>query len=145
MDNILSENEFTLNSHNLFDAEICKFAIQLKFDSIKELELNKVKLENLIYGEFSKFLYIKNHVFNAELIFDNYRKENKINFDYIIFNQKDEEEKINQNSDITTSYIINSEKYLPILKGDFEIIDSFFLTSSKLREPAIPRKVHMVL
>ena len=125
LDNLLSENEFTLNSHNLFDAEICKFAIQLKFDSIKELELNKVKLENLIYGEFAKFFHVKNHIFNAEILFDNYRKENKVNFDYIVFNQKDEEEKINQNSDIVTSYIINSEKYLPILKGDFEIIDSF--------------------
>ena len=125
---IIESNEFCLSSHNLFDAKTCNFALQIKFSNQDELNLNSKNLEILIYKEFSKFLYIKDYILNVEVLFDQFMKDNKITFEYMIFNQLIEERKINDVEEIETPYIIKSSEYLPILKGDFLISDSDFNT-----------------
>ena len=62
---------------------------------------------------------------NLEVLFDNFMNENNVNFSYVIFNENDENKKIANNTDeVITSYIVKHDEYLPILKGDFNIIDS---------------------
>ena len=57
-------------------------------------------------------------------------KENNINFEYTVFNQEIENKKIIENKEIVTNYVIKHEDKLPILRGDFDIIDS---QSNKVR------------
>ena len=65
-------------------------------------------------------------------------EQNKCVFEYTIFNQNIENEKIANRVFVNTPYIINhgnnltnlntGDCYLPILKGDFNICDSSFKT-----------------
>jgi hypothetical protein len=123
---IISDNEFCLASHNIFDPEICKFAFQIIFpvsDKYRESVLTE-KLNELIYLEFNKFLFYKKYVVNFELKFEEFMVKNDVKIEYTIFNQKIEEDKINKKLIKPTPYIIDNSKYLPILYGNFDICDS---------------------
>lgn len=150
LNKILDSNEYCLSSHNLFNAQINKFALQIMFDSKDDMELYKPELEQLIYFEFSKFLYIRKHSLNLEVLFDEFKESHNMKFEYILFNELIEQKKIQNKTDIETPYIIyhtvdenkdyflksddNNKNYqeniegpfLPILKGDFDICDSEF-------------------
>ena len=148
INSILEDYEYCLSSHNLYNPQTCNYALQIMFDNIQDLNNYKTLLESIIYREFGKFFYIRNHSINLDILFDNFRNEYNCNFEYILFNQLIEEKKIQQKTDIDTPYIIyhtvngNSDynlksednnknyiqniegPYLPILKGNFNICDS---------------------
>jgi hypothetical protein len=123
---ILEEYEYCLTSNNVYDAAVNKFAFQLIFDSQDDIDEYSEDILKLIYQNFAKFLYIKNHSFNVENVIETFRSDNGINLDYIIFNQVIEADKIANSTETVTPYIIKHEDYLPILKGDFQICDSTF-------------------
>ena len=113
---IISENEYCLSSHNLYGPKTNHYAIQIMFDNIDDMELHKHQIEELIYFEFSKFLYIRNHSINLESLINKYREQNNIKLWYLLFDKRIEQEKINSltnNSNlqhferIETPYIIN--------------------------------------
>lgn len=113
---IISENEYCLSSHNLYGPKTNHYAIQIMFDNIDDMELHKHQIEELIYFEFSKFLYIRNHSINLESLINKYREQNNIKLWYLLFDKRIEQEKIkslNNNSNlqhferIETPYIIN--------------------------------------
>lgn len=126
LDELISENEFALSSHNIYNSEVNKFAIQLLFNNQYELDKNSFEIQKLIYNSFSKFLYDKDLQINFELLFNDFMHENNTFFEYTIFNENIEKSKLTKNVDITTPYIIKHENYLPILKGDFNISDISF-------------------
>lgn len=117
----LDYNEFALVSHNLFPAVINKFALQIMFESITELNLHSEPIKLLIYLGFSKFLYDKYHQLNIELILSDYMETNNIKFEYTLFNQEIETHKLVDKTKINTEYIIKHTNKLPVLKGDFAI------------------------
>lgn len=113
---IISENEYCLSSHNLYGPKTNNYAIQIMFDNIDDMELHKHQIEELIYFEFSKFLYIRNHSINLESLINKYREQNNIKLWYLLFDKRIEQEKIKSltnNSNlqhferIETPYIIN--------------------------------------
>lgn len=119
---LISDNEFATSSHNLYDSDICKFAFQIQFNDELSLNINKEKIQKLIYWQFSKFLYDTNYQVNFEVLFNNYMEENNTIFEYVIFNSVIEQDKIiNNNNNVNTPYIIKHENYLPILRGNFKI------------------------
>lgn len=122
-DELLSENEFALSSHNLYNSKINKFAVQILFNNQLELQRNLFNIQTLIYSEFSKFLYDKYFQLNFELLFNNYMEVNNTFFEYTIFNENIEKQKLIENKEISTPYIIKHDEYLPILRGDFDISD----------------------
>ena len=148
INSILEDYEYCLSSHNLYNPQTCNYALQIMFDNIQDLNNYKLLLEAIIYREFGKFFYIRNHSINLETLFENFRNEYNCNFEYILFNQLIEEKKLQQKTDIDTPYIIyhtvngesdynlkssdnnknyiqnNEGPYLPILKGNFNICDS---------------------
>lgn len=150
INSIISDYEYCLSSHNLYNPKTCNYALQIMFDTVQDLNNFKSLLEALIYSEFGKFFYIRHHSINLETLFDNFKNEYNCNFEYILFNQLIEEQKIQEKTDIDTPYIIyhtvdgNSDyalksiydnknyiqnvegPYLPILRGDFNICDSEF-------------------
>lgn len=125
---IINEFEYCLTSHNLIDSKICKFGFQIIMQNKTDLDNYELDIRNILYIEFSKFLYIRNYILNIETIFESFMKEKNINFSYMIFNQIIEEDKIKNKTEIPTPYIIKHEEYLPILCGDFNICDSNFAT-----------------
>lgn len=116
---IISENEYCLSSHNLYGPKTNRYAIQIMFDYIDDMELHKHKIEELLYFEFSKFLYIRNHSLNIETILSLYRASNNIKLSYLLFNKQIEDKKLdklqsvekrerdNVIARIETPYIIN--------------------------------------
>ncbi len=148
INSILSDYEYCLSSHNLYNPQTNNYALQIMFDTVQDLNSYKELLETIIYREFGKFFYIRNHSINLETLFDEFRNQYNCNFEYIVFNQLIEEKKLQQKSDIDTPYIIyhtvdgekdytlksqnnnknyiqnNEGPYLPILKGNFNICDS---------------------
>ena len=122
----ITEFEFALSSHNIYDSLICKYAFQLKFDTSTNSNLYLEAIQEILYSEFSKFLYNKNHLINIENLFEIFMLNNNIKFEYSIFNEMNEKDKLNNLKYIPTSAIISHNKYLPILKGDFNICDSTF-------------------
>lgn len=109
---IISEKEYCLTSHEIYDAEIQKYAFQIKYSTIDEKELHSEPLAKLIYTEFSKFLFENNYSFSFEQLIHEYQKENNIEVDYYIFSNLPIDEK--------STIISNSDK-MPILRGDFSI------------------------
>jgi hypothetical protein len=123
---VLTEFEYALTSHVIYDIKTCKFAFQILMDSNDELSKYGNELSVLIYQEFSKFFYIKSYYINMENLFETFMNVNNIKFEYTIFNQNIEIDKINNKIDNATPYIIKHDEYLPILRGDFAICDSTF-------------------
>ena len=128
LSNVITEKEFALTSHNIFNSEINKYAFQIKFENNENKEDYSDEIKKILYLEFSKFLYIKNHQINIELLFNDFMIEKNIKFDYTIFNQLNEQIKIEKQKILNTEYIIKHNNILPILKGDFQICDSEFNT-----------------
>lgn len=150
LNKILTEYEYCLSSHNLYNAQVCKWALQITFDTQEELNTYREALEQLIYFEFSKFLYIRANYLNLEVLFKDFMEANGVQFEYMVFNEKIEHRKLTKKENIDTPYIIyhtvndqadyilrsedNNKNYqtniegpyLPILKGDFNIADSKF-------------------
>ena len=126
LNKIIEEFEFSLSSHNIYDGKICNFAFQISMENQNDLIKYNDSIQEIIYTEFSKFLYIKNYIFNIENSFENFMIKNNIKFEYMVFNEIIENQKINQKIDIITPYIIKHDEYLPILKGNFSICDSNF-------------------
>lgn len=122
----MDDNIFCLASHNLYDAEICKFAIQILFDKKDQQDLYGETFSNLIYAEFAKFLVDKDYVLNVETFLTNLMEKYKFKFDYTIFNEKDEKFKLSNLSSMETQYIITHDEYLPVLCGDFNIASTDF-------------------
>lgn len=116
LENIIKEQEYALSSHTLDVARVEKYAIQLIFNNIYEQNKYSTILERLIYSEFSKFLYLKHHKINFESIFQNFIEENNVSFEFTIFKESDK----GKSND---KFISHNDK-LPILKGDFKILDS---------------------
>jgi len=126
LNKIIDEFEFSLSSHNIFNGKICNFAFQISMENQNDVIKYGDNIQELIYTEFAKFLYIKNNILNIENIFENFMITNNIKFDYMIFNEIIENNKINQKIDLVTPYVIKHDEYLPILKGNFSICDSNF-------------------
>lgn len=123
---ILDEFEYALSSHVIYDAKICNFAFQVTMEKQSDILNHKDNLNALLYSEFAKFMYIKNHYINIETLFENFMLENNIKFTYMIFNQLNEEKKLKEKKNIFTEYIIKHDDFLPILNGNFTICDSNF-------------------
>lgn len=116
LENIIKEQEYALSSHTLDTARVEKYAIQLIFDNIYEQNKYSTILERLIYSEFSKFLSIKHHKINFESIFQYFMTENNVSFEYTLFKESDKGKSKDK-------FVIHKDK-LPILKGDFKILDN---------------------
>jgi hypothetical protein len=110
---ILSTQEFAVSSHVILDPLTIKYAFQIKFENLYERDYHSPKLAQILYSQFAKFLYDKNHGIDINLIMNNYQMLNNIKFEYHVFT-----------SQTTTSSIIRHISYLPVLKGDFEIESS---------------------
>lgn len=123
LDARLITNSFCLSSHNLFDGDINNFALQILFDTKDNLDKFSLDLEKKIYIEFSEFLYNKDKVFDVHSFMSKYMNDNNIKFEYSLFNEKDENEKLSNKTSKETSYVIKHEEYLPILNGNFNIAD----------------------
>ena len=120
LDKLLSEYEYCLSSHNLYKAKIVKYALQVMFNSQDDLNKYKDIVEQLIYFEFSKFLYIRNHFINLESLFDDFREKYNVRIEYILFNEHNEKLKLEtKNEDL----LYSNTNYI---KGDFEIADENF-------------------
>lgn len=127
LDEIISENEFALSSHNIYDALINKFAFQILFDNEIDSQKYAFDIRNLIYIEFSKFLYNNNHSINIEILLNDFMLSKNIKFEYTVFNENIENTKLLTKAFNTTPYIINnSEGFLPLLNGSFNICDNNF-------------------
>lgn len=116
LNNIINDNEFCLSSHVLNDAQIIKYAIQVMFDNIRERDTYSKKIAVIIYAEFAKLLYDRNHVINFEVIFKDFMKANQITLDYYIMNEI-------SSTEYVVGHIIKHTDKLPILQGDFSITD----------------------
>lgn len=115
---ILDQSEYALSSHNLYNSETIKYALQIKFD-IKSVEYayinnHKLNITKLLYFEFSKFLYNKYHQINLESLLNNYMIENDIKLEYTMFSE-------DGNIIYGENTTIKHTDKLPILKGDFNI------------------------
>ena len=123
MSKLLSDYEYTLTSHNIINSKTCNFALQITLPNNNDFDFHNNNLTLLIYREFSKFLFIRSHIINLEILFNNYMEANNIIFQYVVFNQNIENDKLQNKTEIVTPYIINHTDYLPILKGNFNIVD----------------------
>lgn len=126
LNELISENEFALSSHNLYSSDINKFGLQILFNTKYEQEKNEFELTNLIYKSFGNFFYDKYFILNLELLFNDFMKLNNTFFEYTIFNENIEKSKIINLKELSTPYIIKHENELPILRGDFNIADLNF-------------------
>lgn len=126
LDTLISENEFALSSHNLYPSKINKFAVQVLFNNQYEKDKHSIELQNLIYENFAIFLYDKYFILNLELLFNDFMKKNDTFFEYTIFNENIEKDKITNNKQLSTPYVIKHEDSLPILRGDFDVSDLNF-------------------
>jgi hypothetical protein len=129
---LLSEYEYCLSSHNLYNSLTTKYAIQITFwdinlDKVQDLQTRYSEdLLRLIYLEFQEFLSNKFYVLNFELLIDTFAVKNNLTLTYKLFNSDIEELKITETDIIKkqqyqTSYIIKHEDKLPLLCGDFKI------------------------
>lgn len=116
LEGIISENEYALSSHTLATASVEKYAVQLIFNNIYEQNKYSEELSRLIYFEFCKFLFDKHHRINFESLFQEFSQTNNITFEYTIFKESDKGK--------SKSKFIEHKDKLPILKGNFKIIDS---------------------
>ncbi len=125
LDGYLSDNEFALSSHNLFDPDMNHFAFQFIFDTEDQRLTNMSNLKEAVYGEFAKFLWDRSYQSNFELVLSDFMKANSTNFTWSVFSQSDEATKLAIKTDgPDTPYIITGANgVLPILRGDFPVSD----------------------
>ena len=135
---LISEYEYCLSSHNLFQAKTNNYAFQILFNNQNDVNLFGEKVKQLLYFEFSNFLTDRYYQINIETLFTLFMEQNNCFFEYTIFNQNIENDKIKNRMFINTPTIIKhgnnltnlnvGDCYLPILTGDFDICDSSFKT-----------------
>jgi hypothetical protein len=113
LSNILSRQEFAISSHVILDPLIIKYAFQIKFENIYERDFHSPKLAQIIYLQFAKFFYDKNHSVDIDAIMNKYQITNDIKFEHHVLT-----------SQPTTDSVIRHITHLPILKGDFQIESS---------------------
>ena len=126
LDKSMETNSFCLSSHNIFDGEINRFAVQILFETKDDVDKFSEDLNQKIYMEFSEFLYNKDKVFDIHSFMANYMNSNNVKFEYTLFNEYDETQKLANKTAKETSYIIKHETHLPILDGSFSIADNEF-------------------
>lgn len=145
LDKTITEFEYCLSSHNLFNPIVNHYAVQITFDNIADKKNHIDNITIMLYEEFGKFLYVRHHEINMESLFDDYREKHNISCEYMIFNRAIEKKKLEQKTEIETPYIIRhtidttggptseTAKFngLPLLRGDFNICDSEY-NSEKL-------------
>lgn len=122
---LLSENEYCLSSHNLFQPFTNRYAFQITFDLINDMELHKNKIEEMLYFEFSKFMYTRFYTVNIEELLHKYMKENSIHLTYLLFDAYIESKKIDLMHTITWDEI----------QLDYELkkIEASYIIQHKLR------------
>lgn len=123
LNKLITENEYCLASHNLYNSLTSKWALQITLDTPEAVTKYSEELLKLIYTEFSKFFYDINHSINFELLFDNFMNENGINLTYLVFNSDIEQKKLEELSSeeyqltklskIETPYIIRHIDEMP--------------------------------
>lgn len=118
--NIILENEYCLSTHNLFNAEVNKYAFQIEMLK-KDDFVYKEGIKKIIYDNFMLFLNNKNHIFDVDKEFKEYMTNNNFSFDYFMFNQEIEKTKLLNKVNYSTKYIIRNDEMLPILFGNFNV------------------------
>lgn len=121
LDESINYYTFCLSSHVLFDPDVCKYALQILFDNHDDEIAYSKTLINNIYYEFTRFFVTRDHVFNIKTFMAEFMEKYKINFEYTLFSELDEKNKLQNKKSIETNYILRHDDYLPILKGDFNI------------------------
>lgn len=122
----IEEFEYALSSSNLVDSTVNKFAVQILFETLANQQAYGDELDQIIYEQFSKFLFDKYHTVNFEIVFNDFMVARNIKFEYTIFNQEIEAEKLLKKTAVQTPYILKHENSLPILQGNFDICDLEF-------------------
>ena len=113
LSDILHDQEFALSSHVILDLLVIKYAFQIKFENLYDCDYHSPRLSQIIYSQFAKFFYDKNHFMDIDSILNSYQMTNNIKFEYYVMT-----------SEPTTDSIIRHTTHLPILKGDFQIESS---------------------
>jgi hypothetical protein len=128
LDGLIAENEFALSSHNLFNPITNNYAVQVLFEDEDTKLANIDGVNNLVYTAFSQFLYNSSASVNFEILFDSYMTEKGIKFEWSIFSQSVEAEKIaTQVAGPESPYVLSArDGILPILRGNFPIADQNF-------------------
>lgn len=123
LSSLIEGYEYSLTSHNLRHSNVNSFAIQLMMSNQQDVYQHREALEQLLYAEFAKFFYDRYYVLNLELLLTDFMTAHNTKFEYIVFSQKVEEEKILKKASVSTPYIIKHDDYLPILNSNFSIAD----------------------
>jgi hypothetical protein len=121
LSNLLSEQEYCLSSHTINDIRTVKYALQISYRSIAEKDYHSTKLSQLLYSEFSKFLYDRFYRINIDALFESYKKEYNLIFDYYVFQDTPATTAHNQHNCYAYGDITH-DTHLPILCGDFDIL-----------------------
>lgn len=111
LDDTLNKYEYCVSSHIIHTSNIKKYAIQIVFENQETKWNYQQPLAILLYSEFSKFLYDRYYKINLDVLFKEFMDENKITFEYYIFNNENKKEE----------KMIEHTTKLPILSGDFEV------------------------
>ncbi len=124
--NIININEYCLSTHNLFNSPVNKYAFQIKFKTIDDLNKYRSELEKIIYDKFMLFLRTRNLTVNFNKLFYDFMQKYDIIFDYYMFDNNMESLKIKNKKNYKTDYILTSDKNIPILNGNFYIANSAY-------------------
>ena len=105
----LKEQEYCLTTSELRDPITIKYALQIKYPSLDDLNQYHDQLEELVYSNFAKLLYT-DHEFSLVHILDEF-KNSTCDIQYYIFCSEE----------TTDTTISNTKGLLPLLQGDFYI------------------------
>jgi hypothetical protein len=128
LDNLITQNEFALSSHNLFDPQTNNYALQIMFNSNDDKVAQSGNISNAIYTAFSQFLWNGSWSINLELLFNDFMTTNNVNFAWTLFNQSIEATKISSKvQGPNTPYVLSAlDGVMPVLNGNFPIADQNF-------------------
>lgn len=105
----LKEQEYCLTTSELLDPITIKYALQIKYPSLDDMNHYRDQVEELVYSNFDKLLYT-DHEFSLVHLLDEF-KNSTCDIQYYIFCSEE----------VTDSTITNSKGRLPLLQGDFYI------------------------
>jgi hypothetical protein len=133
IDDIINEYEYGLTSHNIFEPTVNRYAIQILFNTSEDYDKHAGAVGSLLYKLFTPFFYNNAYILNLDDKMTDYMDENSVTFDYHIFSEELERYKIKvMTGEVTSSDSIDDSNYtkitskvhLPILDGQFEVIDT---------------------
>lgn len=124
LDEVMNYHSFCLSSHVLYDPDVCRYAIQILFETHNDELTYQRKLTEEIYGQFIRFFITHDFVLNFKTLIEDFMEKNNVKFEYKLFNEYDEKKKLADKNSAETSYIIRHGDALPILSGNFQIADS---------------------